>query len=405
MPPKNKLRTMTAHQAHGANRRRLKPISHSKSSGNTEFAASRDVEKQRAAGSPPAQAETPTAAVARELRGVLATCRGSRLATSSLQVASTVALFALSAWGMWRCLAVGYWLSLLVALPTAGLLVRLFILQHDCGHGALFRSQKLNRLVGRILGIATMTPYDCWRRQHALHHAANGQLDHRGVGDVVMLTLREYGDASPWTRWRYRCYRHPLILFGFGPFTFFAVMQRLPWLIPNKWKRERLSIHLTNLLLALLFLAAAAVVGPWTFLMLYAPVLFLAASAGSWLFFVQHQFNPTYWRRDGQWDYQRAALEGSSFLDLPWPLSWFTANIGYHHIHHLDSRIPNYALPACHASHPTLQGVNTMTLLAGLRCVRLKLWDEAAQTMITFRQAKQKLQHGTVTESCGSQAP
>lgn len=328
---------------------------------------------------------------ARELRRAIAVHRGSRLSASLFQLGTTVGLYLLGWACMWWSLSLGYWAALLLAVPTGGMLMRMFILQHDCGHGALFAKKSANQIVGVLLGALTMTPYECWRRQHALHHATNGQLDHRGSGDVTLLTLREYGAATAWQRWRYRCYRHPLILFCFGPLLFFVFMQRLPWIVPKSWKRERASILITNGLMALLFSAGAYLMGPMTFFKLQLPVMWLAAAMGSWLFFVQHQFNPTYWRRDGGWDHGRAAIEGSSFLDLPRPLHWLTANIGYHHIHHLDSRIPNYALPACHAEHAELQSAPSLTLVEGMRCLRLKLWDEARQELITFRQAKRRL--------------
>ncbi len=329
----------------------------------------------------------------RTLRQGLSAHRGARLYRSLYELAVTLALFALGWWCMWLCLPYGYWASLLVGVPTAGMLVRLFILQHDCGHGALFASPAANRLTGVLLSALTLTPYQCWRRQHAQHHATNGQLDHRGVGDVTMHTVAEYAELSAWQRWQYRVYRHPLILFGIGPILYFGLLQRLPWRVPAHWRDERLSIHGTNVLLAIVFVSGAWALGTTTFLLLHLPVLTLAASAGSWLFFVQHQFNPTYWQRDEGWDHFQAAIDGSSYLDLPWPLRWITANIGYHHIHHLDSRIPYYALPSCHETHPELRRAPRLTLWEGLRCSRLKLWDEDARELITFRQAKSALRN------------
>lgn len=330
---------------------------------------------------------------ARELRRALATHRGGHTLSSLTQLGVTLALFAIGWLAMWFSLAIGYWAALLIAIPTAGMLMRIFILQHDCGHGAMFNSKMANWLAGAPLSALTLTPFQCWRRQHALHHATNAQLDHRGMGDVTLHTLEEYRQLSASERWRYRLYRHPLILFGIGPIVYFGVLQRLPWRVPAAWQRERRSIHLTNLLLIAVFAAAAWTLGPLTLLKLHVPVLMLAASAGSWLFFVQHQFNPTYWSRDEDWNHHRAAMEGSSFLDLPRPLRWLTANIGYHHVHHLDSHIPNYLLPECHAAHPGLQSAERLTLAGGLRCMRLKIWDEAAQELITFRQTHQRLRH------------
>jgi len=307
------------------------------------------------------------------------------------QLVVTGGLFVAGWWAMWASLSTGYWLSLLFAIPTAGMVVRLFVLQHDCGHGTMFQSQAANSAVGIALSVITMTPYHCWRRQHANHHATNGQLDHRGSGDVTTLTLDEYRRLPAWQRFGYRLYRNPLILFGIGPIIYFALIQRLPWSVPATWKRERRSIHDTNILVLAACLAASWAFGPLVFVQIHLPVLALAASIGTWLFFVQHQFEPTYWERDDEWDHTRAAVEGSSFLDLPEPLRWLTANIGYHHVHHLDSRIPNYALADCHAAHPTLQAARRLTLVEALRCARLKLWDEAAQELITFREAKRRL--------------
>jgi omega-6 fatty acid desaturase (delta-12 desaturase) len=333
----------------------------------------------------------PVAIGSPDLRRVLIAHRGSHWGISLTQLGLTIVLFALSWWCMWCSLTIGYWATLLMAVPTAGLLVRLFILQHDCGHGSLFSGQSANRFAGILLSALTVTPYECWRRQHARHHATNAQLDHRGMGDVLTLTLSEYIQLSRWQRYLYRLYRHPLILFGIGPIIYFGVLQRWPWHLPRNWKRERLSVHGTNLLLIAVFAVGIWVFGAKTFLAIHLPILTLAASAGSWLFFVQHQFPETYWRRDGDWDYRRAALEGSSFLDLPRPLRWLTANIGYHHIHHLDSRIPYYSLPACHAAHADLQSAQRLSFLDGIRTSRLKIWDEEARALITFRQADRRL--------------
>lgn len=336
-------------------------------------------------------ADRESAARWRTLRKSLVEHRTARVQRSLFELTATLTLFGLGWWCMWWCLPLGYWASLLMAIPTAAMLVRLFILQHDCGHGALFATPAANRWAGGLLSAFTLTPYHCWRRQHAQHHATTGQLDHRGVGDVTMLTLAEYAQLPAWRQWQYRLYRHPLILFGIGPILYFGVLQRLPWRVPDDWRDERLSIHGTNGLLTAVFVAAAWALGTKNFLLLHLPVLTLAASAGSWLFFVQHQFHPTYWRRDEHWNHFHAAIAGSSYLELPWPLRWVTANIGYHHIHHLDSRVPHYALPSCHEAHVELRNAPRLTLWEGLRCSRLKLWDEEAGELITFRQAKSAL--------------
>jgi omega-6 fatty acid desaturase (delta-12 desaturase) len=240
---------------------------------------------------------------------------------------------------MWATLDLGYWFCLLLAVPAAGLLVRVFMIQHDCGHGAFFRHRLANDWVGRVLGVLTLTPYDFWRRTHAIHHASSGNLDQRGIGDIDTLTVREYLALSRWGRLRYRLYRHPLVMFGIGPF---------------------LLVHL--------------------------PIMLLAASVGVWLFYVQHQFEDTFWAEDRAWNVQTAALHGSSHYDLPGILRWFSANIGVHHVHHLCSRIPYYRLPEVLRAHPELVATGRLTLIESLCCVRLVLWDEGKRRLISFRE-------------------
>lgn len=327
-----------------------------------------------------------------DTRTLLAPYRGGRAVRSAWQLASTFTLFFACWLAMWWSVSVSYWLTLALALPAAGLAVRLFILQHDCGHGSLFPSRTANRLIGNCLGVLTLTPYECWRRQHALHHATNGQLDHRGIGDIHTLTVAEYRQSSRWQRFCYRLYRHPLVLFGVGPFLHFVVLQRLASRLPRHWRNEKRSVHLTNAALAVVIVAVCWFVGPWTFTRVHLPVVFLSASWGVWLFYVQHQFEPTYWQRDERWDHGAAAVQGSSHLVLPWPLSWFTANIGLHHLHHLDSRLANYSLATCYRAHPQLQTARRLTLRSSLACIRLKLWDEESQRLVSFREARRLVQ-------------
>jgi omega-6 fatty acid desaturase (delta-12 desaturase) len=273
-----------------------------------------------------------------------------------------------------------------MAVPAAGFLVRLFIIQHDCGHGSLFRSRQANDLTGRILGIFTLTPYDYWRRTHAAHHATSGNLDRRGIGDINTLTVREYLALSRWRRLVYRLYRHPLVLFGVGPIYLFILKHRLPLDMPlsGVWR----NLFATNLGIVALTAVLAVLVGPLALLKLHLPIVLLAASAGIWLFHVQHQFEDSYWQRDGSWSFHQAALQGSSYYHLPRLLQWLTASIGLHHIHHLCSRIPNYRLQECLDANPELHRVRRVTLLESLRCARLALWCEEAQRMIRFRDIK-----------------
>lgn len=327
---------------------------------------------------------------ASDVRNALAAYRGPRNAASSTQLILTLTLFVAGWVSMWFSLAWSYWLTLLLAVPTAGMAVRLFILQHDCGHGSFFSSARANRIVGTVLSAFTLTPYDCWKRQHAIHHANNGHLDHRGIGDVDTWTVDEYRAASPWQRLGYRLYRNPLILFGIGPIVHFGLLQRFTWTLPGDWTIERRSVHLTNLLVVAGIAACVWLVGPLTFLKIHLPVMVMASSLGAWLFYIQHQFDPAHWRRDEDWDYYTAAIEGSSYLDIPWVLHWVTGYIGYHHVHHLDSRIPNYALARSADAHPSLSRATRVTLWSSVRHLNLKLWDERARQLISFGEARRR---------------
>jgi omega-6 fatty acid desaturase (delta-12 desaturase) len=260
------------------------------------------------------------------------------------------------------------------------------MIQHDCGHGAFFLRRGTNDWVGRVLGVLTFTPYDFWRRTHALHHSTSGNLDRRGIGDIDTLTVREYRARSRWGRLRYRIYRHPLVMFGVGPAYLFFVQHRLPvGLMRGGWQ-PWLSAMLTNLGIAAVVAAMIWLVGVRPFLLVHLPIMLLAASIGVWLFYIQHQFEHTVWAGDGAWNLQEAALHGSSHYALPAPLRWMTANIGIHHIHHLCSRIPYYRLPHVLRDHPHLAGIGRLTLLQSLGCVRLVLWDEDQKRLVSFRE-------------------
>ncbi|WP_394821613.1 fatty acid desaturase [Pendulispora albinea] len=299
-----------------------------------------------------------------------------------MQLVVSLAVFA-AGWALaWASLRVSYALTVLVAIPTAGSLVRLFVLQHDCGHGSFFASRKANEVVGFALGVLTMTPFQCWRRYHYVHHASSSNLDRRGFGDVRMLTVREYMELTPFRQWVYRLYRSPFVLFGVGPFLLFVLRQRLTYYIPKDWKVERLSVHVTNAAILACVLGMILLVKPAPFFAVHVPVMAFAASMGVWLFYVQHQFEDTYWRRRTDWDFVAAGMRGSSHYDLPPVLRWFTADIGIHHIHHLDCRIPNYRLRECLEANPELAKVPRLTLRASLACASLKLWDEDSQRMV-----------------------
>jgi omega-6 fatty acid desaturase (delta-12 desaturase) len=287
----------------------------------------------------------------------------------------------------WWMYALGFWwLSLLIAIPASGFLVRLFMIQHDCGHGAFFRHRLANDWIGRALGVLTFTPYDFWRATHAEHHATSGNLDRRGIGDLDTLTVREYL-AMPWHgRLRYRLYRHPLVLFGLGPAYLFLIQHRLPvGLMRGAGWRPWVSTMATNLAIAVIAATLMWFIGVGAFLLVHLPITLLAASIGVWLFYIQHQFESTQWEYERDWNQHEAALYGSSYYELPFVLRWFTANIGVHHVHHLCARIPFYRLQRALRDYPELRGVSRLTLMQSFRCVQLRLWDESQRRMVSFR--------------------
>lgn len=277
------------------------------------------------------------------------------------------------------------WLTPLAILPGALGIVRVFILQHDCGHGALFASDTANTWVGRVLGILTLTPYDVWRHAHALHHASHGNLDKRGHGDIDTLTVAEYAALTPFGRLKYRAYRHPLVMFLIGPVYMFLFQHRLPVGYMDKGALPWLSAMGTNLGLLALSVLIVSLFGWQALLLVHLPIALAGAVIGVWLFYVQHQFDPTFWARAPQWEREHAALHGSSYYDLPKWLMWMTGHIGIHHVHHIVSRIPFWRLPEVIARYPELKGVGRLTILSSLGCVRLTLWDETEKRMVGFR--------------------
>ncbi len=281
----------------------------------------------------------------------------------------------------------GYWLAL-AATPLAGLfLLRLFIIQHDCGHGAFLRSRAGNDWIGRLLGAFTLTPYDCWRYSHAQHHAGTGNLEARGYGDVDMLTVREYRELSWLRRLGYRLYRHPAVLLGLGPAYLFLLRHRLPIGLMTAGWVYWVSALGTNLVTALLFALPLYVFGFGVTALVFLPIVLSAASLGVWLFYVQHQFRDAYWEQRGDWSFFEAALEGSSYLELPRILAWFTGHIGIHHVHHLSSQIPFYRLPEVLEQHPVLRELNRFNVVQACGTLRLALWDEQRRGMVSFREA------------------
>ena len=301
---------------------------------------------------------------------------------------------ALPFFGLWAlaylALDVSYWITVALALPAAGFLMRLFMIQHDCGHGSFFRSRRARDILGFWIGVLTLTPYAYWRKTHAYHHAHSGDLDLRGFGDIDTLTVREYL-RLPWLqRMAYRVYRHPLVLFGIGAVLHFVVIHRYPWTTPREWRGAWRSVWLTNLALVGAVAGMSLAIGLKSFLLVQAPITVFACSLGVWLFYVQHQFEDTYWHRHDQWDYYDAALEGSSHLVLPKPLQWLTANIGLHHVHHLNARIPNYRLQEALEAVPELQNATQIRMRDTLELVVLTLWDEEERKLIRFRDLRRQ---------------
>jgi len=324
----------------------------------------------------------------RSWTATLARYRQPNSARSIIELAITAVPFVIIWVLMSAVLGAGYLIGLLLAVPAAGFLVRLFMIQHDCGHGSFFRNRRANDWVGRLIGVLTLTPYDFWRHSHALHHATSGNLDHRGFGDVDTLTVREFLALSKWRRLLYRLYRHPIVMFGIGPAYLFILQHRLPVGLMRSGWQFWLSAMATNLAIGFLAATTIALVGLGPFLLVQLPIIILAGSIGVWLFYVQHQFESTYWTRDERWNFHEAALHGSSHYDLPGVLRWFTANIGVHHVHHLCSRIPYYRLPCVLRDHPELAAVGRLTLFQSLQCVRMVLWDETRRRLISFREMR-----------------
>lgn len=314
--------------------------------------------------------------------------RQPRHARSLFELAITAAPFALLWLLTWAALDAGYAIGLVLTVPAGAFLLRLFLIQHDCGHGAFFRRQASNDWLGRILGVLTFTPYEYWRRSHAIHHASTGNLDARGVGDVDTLTVTEFLALSPMRRFLYRVYRHPVVLFGLGPAYLFLLRHRLPVGMMKKGWSPWLSALGTNASIAAVAGALIWAMGLKLFLLIHLPITLIAASLGVWFFYVQHQFERTHWDRGEDWSFAAAALYGSSYYDLPLILRWFSANIGVHHVHHLASRIPFYRLPEVLRTVPALAQISRVTLRESFGAVRLVLWDEQERRLISFAEAR-----------------
>lgn len=287
---------------------------------------------------------------------------------------------------MYKSLAYSYWLTLALSILASGFLIRIFIIFHDCGHRSFFVSKRTNNIIGGIMGILAFTPFYKWHQMHYTHHATSGNLDKRGTGDVWTMTVNEYQNSSAQKRFFYRAFRNPFIMFTFGPLLVVFLQNR----ICNR-KMTRLAkwnVYLTNIIIVLIAVVISLFIGFKAYLLIQLPIILIAHSMGLWLFYVQHQFEDVYWERENKWDYKVSAIKGSSFLKLPAILQWFTGNIGFHHVHHLSSRIPNYYLPKCHNENAIFKDVKPLVLFATFKTLTKALWDEANHRMISFRKLK-----------------
>ncbi|MGG0688618.1 fatty acid desaturase [Bacillus safensis] len=293
--------------------------------------------------------------------------------------------------GLWflayYSLNISYLLTLFFAVIAAGFLVRVFIIFHDCCHQSFFKQKPLNHLFGFLTGVLTLFPYLQWQRDHSIHHATSSNLDKRGTGDIWLLTVKEYQEASAWTKFRYRFYRNPFVMFILGPIFVFLLKNRFN--VKNARKKERWNTYFTNVSIIVLAAATCLLFGWQEFLLVQGPIFLISGSIGVWLFYVQHTFEDSYFEADEHWNYVQAAVEGSSFYKLPKLLQWLTGNIGYHHVHHLSPRVPNYLLEHAHDQSEPLQNVPTITLKTSLESMKFRLWDEETKAFVTFREARQ----------------
>ncbi len=319
----------------------------------------------------------------RELNTLLTPYQKASTRHSIFQLVNTLIPYLTLWYLMILSLKVSYVLTLALAVPASLFMVRLFIFFHDCGHNSFFPSKKWNKIVGSILGVLVFTPGEHWWHSHAVHHATSGNLDKRGDGDVTTMTLEEYLQARWATRLGYAFFRNPFVMFGLGPLYMFLIMHRLP--IPNYGKRQTMSVIWTDLALLGIAVGMSFLIGFKAYVMIQLPILWFGGAFGIWMFYIQHQFEETYWERDPDWNYVASALLGASFYKLPKVLQWFSGNIGYHHVHHLSPRIPNYNLPLAHENTPVIQKwARQIDIGEELRALRLKVWNEPIRKMTGF---------------------
>lgn len=319
--------------------------------------------------------------------------------SSVRQLLNTLLPLVLLWYGAYLSLSISYWLTLPIAILAGGFLVRTFIIFHDCCHQSFFKSRLANEILGTITGVLTLCPYQQWKNTHSIHHATSSNLDKRGVGDMWLLTIDEYIAASTWTKFVYRMYRNPFMMLVIGPIYIFLVAYRFNR--KEARRKERISTYVTNVALVGLYALLIWSIGWQAFVLVQLPIFFISGMLGIWLFYVQHQFEHSYFEHDEEWEYVNAAVEGSSYYKLPKLLQWITGNIGFHHVHHLSPKVPNYNLEKAHEATPPLQKATTITIRTSLRSLRFRLWDERNKTFISFKELKEvqrKSSDGTVAE-------
>ena len=315
-------------------------------------------------------------------REIVAEYRQSSTWRALWQILNTILPLAALWYLMYLCVPISWWLVVPLAVLAGGFLIRVFIIFHDCGHGSFFKSTAANDLTGFLTGILTFTPYYHWRWEHAIHHSSAGDLDKRGTGDVWTMTVQEYLESSRWKKFAYRLARNPIILFVIAPLFLFLLRQRFP--SPKAIRRERHSVYAMNAAILAMAVGLSLVFGITNYLIIQLIILMVAGGAGVWMFYVQHQFEGVYWERNQEWSFVASALQGSSFYKLPRVLQWFSGNIGFHHIHHLSPRIPNYNLARCHRADPLFQEVKPITLFSSFKSLTFRLWDEKRKQLVGF---------------------
>ncbi|HLR66876.1 fatty acid desaturase [Virgibacillus alimentarius] len=321
-----------------------------------------------------------------QLRKNVAPFAKSNTKSAVLQLINTLLPFFLLWFLAYQSLSVSIWLTLALSVIASGFVIRIFIIFHDCTHQSFFKSKRANRLIGTMTGIITLFAFEKWKRNHAIHHATSSNLDKRGTGDVWIMTVDEYVASSLWKRLAYRLYRNPLVMFGLGPLYLFFISNRFNRKDANQ--KERMNTYLINISIIIIYGMLIWAVGWQAFLIIQTPILFIAGSLGIWLFYVQHQFEDSYFENEDNWDFVKAAVDGSSYYKLPKVIQWMTGSIGYHHVHHLSPRVPNYKLEEAHESTPPLKQVTTITLKTSLESLRFRLYDEANQKFISFKEGK-----------------